>query len=75
MSTFTDTYFNRQEEYSKYEMSVDKDNGHKNDLFMGFSIKTAHMLGYEMDMRIVMYIFMTVSSSLSAFQLPELFQE
>ena len=74
-STFTDTYFDRQEEYSKYEMSADEDSGNKNNLFMQFSMKSASMLEYEMDMRIVMYIFMTVSSSLSAFQLPELFQE
>jgi hypothetical protein len=74
-STFTDTFFNRQEEYSKYEMSPDKDSGNKDGLLMNFSMKATDILGYKTDMRIVMYIFMTISSSLSTFQLPELFQD
>ncbi len=73
--TFTDLYFDRQEEYSKYETSADKDNGDKNNLFMQFSMRGAGMLGHKMDIRIVVYVFVTVSSTLLAFQLPELFQE
>jgi hypothetical protein len=56
-------------------MSPDKDSGNKDGLLMNFSMKATDILGYKTDMRIVMYIFMTISSSLSTFQLPELFQD
>lgn len=72
---FTDTYFDRQEEYSKYKMSADKNEGYRDYLFWEFSRKCANILGDENDPRVITYILATVTSSLSAFQLPEFFQE
>ncbi len=74
-ATFTDTYFNRQEEYSKYKLPINKKEKDKENLFWQFNRKIASILGDETDIRIMTYIQMIVLSSLSVFQLPELFQE
>lgn len=72
--TFTDDYFDRQEEYKKYTMSADKDKGYKDYLIWEFGVKIGKILGSETDIIIITHVQQAVSL-LNAVQLPELFQE
>jgi len=74
-SGFGEAYNARQIEYGKYKkMFAEKDEGTKDTLFWEFGKKIAGVLGNEMDIMVIMYVQMIIYS-LTALQLPELFQE
>jgi hypothetical protein len=74
-SGFGNAYNARQAEYGKYKkMFAEKDEGTKDTLFWEFGKKIAGILGNEMDIVVIMYV-QAIVYSLTALQLPELFQE